>query len=306
MKITHLDHAQFPPVTGQDTVLILGYFDGLHRGHQALFERARQVADDLGLTVSLLTYYESPKLAFERFRPDLLLHLSTSQERIKRIESFGVDQLYLMDFTADYANQSPEEFVDHYVKPLGARVLVAGFDYHFGKGRAGVEELTHLFEGQVCVIDEVQEQGEKISSTRIRQALVDGDVALANHLLGYSFTTDGIVVHGDARGRTIGFPTANLADFERVYIPADGVYVADVEVDGVRYRSMTSVGKNVTFEGQELRIESHLLDFHRDIYGQRIRIFWLDRIRDMVKFDSVDDLMKQLEQDQAYAKDWQA
>ena len=288
----------------EPTVLVLGYFDGIHLGHKALFERARKVADERGLTVTVLTFPESPRLAFSRFTPELLLHLTSQEQRYLLLEKNGVDQLVMTPFTSEFASNTPEEFIERYVKGLNAQALVAGFDYHFGNCRADVQDLMELFDGQVEIVSEVSLSGEKVSSTRIRQAIQSGDVSLANQLLGYPFMTEGIVVHGDARGRTIGYPTANLAPFDRVHLPSEGVYVAEVEVDGKRYRAMTSVGKNVTFDGTELRIEAHIFGFDRFIYGEKMTIFWLEKIRDMVKFDGIEDLMEQMKSDESYALHW--
>ncbi|HFI0420672.1 TPA: bifunctional riboflavin kinase/FAD synthetase [Streptococcus suis] len=288
----------------EPTVLVLGYFDGIHLGHKALLERARTLADETGLSVTVLTFPESPRLAFARFSPELLLHLTSQEERYRLLETYGVDQLVLTNFTSEFASNSPQQFVDRYIKGLNAQVLVAGFDYHFGNCRADVQDLTRLFDGQVEIVEEICLDGEKISSTRIRQAIQSGQVDLANRLLGYTFMTEGIVVHGDARGRTIGYPTANLAPFDRVHLPSEGVYVADVEVEGRRYRAMTSVGKNVTFDGTEMRIEAHIFDFDRFIYGEKIRIFWLEKIRDMVKFDGIESLMEQMKRDEECALEW--
>ncbi|MGQ7364426.1 bifunctional riboflavin kinase/FAD synthetase [Streptococcus suis] len=288
----------------ESTVLVLGYFDGIHLGHKALFERARKVADERGLTVTVLTYPESPRLAFSRFTPELLLHLTSQEQRYLLLEKNGVDQLVMTPFTSEFASNTPEEFIERYVKGLNAQALVAGFDYHFGNCRADVQDLMELFDGQVEIVSEVSLRGEKVSSTRIRQAIQSGDVPLANQLLGYPFMTEGIVVHGDARGRTIGYPTANLAPFDRVHLPSEGVYVAEVEVDGKRYRAMTSVGKNVTFDGTELRIEAHIFGFDRFIYGEKMTIFWLEKIRDMVKFDGIEGLMEQMKSDESYALHW--
>ena len=288
----------------EPTVLVLGYFDGIHLGHKALFERARKVADERGLTVTVLTFPESPRLAFSRFTPELLLHLTSQEQRYLLLEKNGVDQLVMTPFTSEFASNTPEEFIERYVKGLNAQALVAGFDYHFGNCRADVQDLMELFDGQVEIVSEVSLSGEKVSSTRIRQAIQSGDVSLANQLLGYPFMTEGIVVHGDARGRTIGYPTANLAPFDRVHLPSEGVYVAEVEVDGKRYRAMTSVGKNVTFDGTELRIEAHIFEFDRFIYGEKMTIFWLEKIRDMVKFDGIEGLMEQMQSAQSYALHW--
>ncbi|MFS9231706.1 bifunctional riboflavin kinase/FAD synthetase [Streptococcus australis] len=287
-----------------DTVLVLGYFDGLHRGHQELFRTARTIADEQGLRVAVLTFPESPKLAFARYQPELLLHLQNPEERFKRMEELGVDDLYLIDFTSDFAAHTAQEFVAAYLTALRARVLVAGFDYSFGSDKKVASDLETYFKGQVIVVPPVLDQGEKISSTRIRQAIASGQVKEAADLLGYPLSSSGIVVHGDARGRTIGFPTANLAPIDRTHLPQDGVYVVEVEVLGQRHRGMASVGKNSTFDGTELRFEANIFDFSKDIYGHTIRIFWLDKIREMVKFDSVEALVKQLHQDEILARQW--
>ncbi|ALF27420.1 riboflavin biosynthesis protein RibF [Streptococcus intermedius] len=288
----------------EHTVLVLGYFDGLHKGHQALFAEARKIASDKDLKIAVLTFPESPKLTFVRHQPSLMLHLTSLEDRLQQLENLGVDYLYLIDFTSQFARNTAKQFVEKYISRLKAKAVVAGFDYHFGSDRRSAEDLETLFDGQVIVVPSVNLNGSKISSTRIRETILAGNVAESNQLLGYSLSTCGIVVHGNARGRTIGYPTANLAPLDRVILPADGVYVVDVEHDGQIYRGMASVGKNVTFEGDELRFEVNFLDFSQDIYGDTIRIFWLEKIRDMVKFDNVAELVKQLQVDEKIARYW--
>ena len=288
----------------EHTVLVLGYFDGLHKGHQALFAEARKIAAAKDLKIAVLTFPESPKLAFVRYQPSLMLHLTSLEDRLQQLENLGVDYLYLIDFTSQFARNTAKQFVEKYISRLKAKAVIAGFDYHFGSDRRSAEDLEKLFDGQVIVVPSVNLNGSKISSTRIRETILAGNVAESNQLLGYSLSTCGIVVHGNARGRTIGYPTANLAPLDRVILPADGVYVVDVEHDGQIYRGMASVGKNVTFEGDELRFEVNFLDFSQDIYGDTIRIFWLEKIRDMVKFDNVAELVKQLQVDEKIARYW--
>ncbi|MGT2810075.1 bifunctional riboflavin kinase/FAD synthetase [Streptococcus intermedius] len=288
----------------EHTVLVLGYFDGLHKGHQVLFAEARKIASDKDLKIAVLTFPESPKLTFVRYQPSLMLHLTSLEDRLQQLENLGVDYLYLIDFTSQFARNTAKQFVEKYISRLKAKAVVAGFDYHFGSDRRSAEDLEKLFDGQVIVVPSVNLNGSKISSTRIRETILAGNVAESNQLLGYSLSTCGIVVHGNARGRTIGYPTANLAPLDRVILPADGVYVVDVEHDGQIYRGMASVGKNVTFEGDELRFEVNFLDFSQDIYGDTIRIFWLEKIRDMVKFDNVTELVKQLQVDEKIARYW--
>lgn len=289
----------------EDTVLVLGYFDGLHKGHQTLFKEARKIADEQGLKIAVLTFPESPNLAFVRYQPELMLHLNHPEERAAHLENLGVDYLYLIDFTSHFSKNTAREFFDKYVSALKAKAVVAGFDYHFGSDKRKAEELADYFDGRIVIVSSVNQDDEKISSTRIRETIQNGDVAKAHQLLGYPLSTRGIVVHGNARGRTIGYPTANLAPLDRVILPADGVYVVDVEHNGKIYRGMASVGKNVTFEGDELRFEANLFDFAEEIYGDTIRIIWLDKIRDMVKFDGIEELVTQLKSDEEVARNWE-
>ena len=290
----------------EDTVLVLGYFDGLHKGHQTLFKQAQRIAAEQGLKIAVLTFPESPKLAFVRYQPELMLHLNHPEERAAHLEKLGVDYLYLIDFTSHFSKNTAQEFFDKYVSALKAKAVVAGFDYHFGSDKRKADELADYFDGQVFIISSVNQENEKISSTRIRQAVQSGDVSKAHQLLGYPLSTRGIVVHGNARGRTIGYPTANLAPLDRVILPADGVYIVEVEHNGKLYRGMASVGKNVTFEGDELRFEVNIFGFSEEIYGDTIRIIWLDKIREMVKFDGIDTLVAQLQSDEQVAKSWTA
>lgn len=288
----------------KDSVLVLGYFDGLHRGHKALFDKAKEIAKRDNLALTVLTFNESPRLALSRFTSDLLLSLTSPEKRYDKFAEYGVDYLYLIDFTSTFSKLSAKNFLENYIKQLRAKTIVVGFDYKFGHDRKDAIDLAQQFNGDVVVVPEVQDNGEKISSTRIRQLIFDGNIKEVNRLLGYNFSTRGIVVHGDARGRTIGFPTANLAPIDNVFLPGDGVYVSDVIVNGKSYRAMTSVGKNVTFGGTELRLEANIFDFKDEIYGETVEIIWLDKIRDMVKFAGVDELIEQLKSDKEVAANW--
>ncbi|MCY7187169.1 bifunctional riboflavin kinase/FAD synthetase [Streptococcus gallolyticus subsp. gallolyticus] len=288
----------------KDSVLVLGYFDGLHRGHKALFDKAKEIAKRDNLVLTVLTFNESPRLALSRFTPDLLLSLTSPEKRYEKFAEYGVDYLYLIDFTSTFSKLSAKNFLENYIKQLRAKTIVVGFDYKFGHDRKDAIDLAQQFNGEVVVVPEVQDNGEKISSTRIRQLIFDGNIKEVNRLLGYNFSTRGIVVHGDARGRTIGFPTANLAPIDNVFLPGDGVYVSDVIVNGKSYRAMTSVGKNVTFGGTELRLEANIFDFKDEIYGETVEIIWLDKIRDMVKFAGADELIEQLKSDKEVAANW--
>lgn len=233
-----------------------------------------------------------------------MLSLTSPEKRYEKFAEYGVDYLYLIDFTSTFSKLSAKNFLENYIKQLRAKTIVIGFDYKFGHDRKDATDLAQQFNGDVVVVPEVQDNGEKISSTRIRQLIFDGNIKEVNRLLGYNFSTRGIVVHGDARGRTIGFPTANLAPIDNVFLPGDGVYVSDVIVNGKSYRAMTSVGKNITFGGTELRLEANIFDFKDEIYGETVEIIWLDKIRDMVKFAGADELIEQLKSDKEVAANW--
>lgn len=301
MEIIHFKHHD-EIKQEKETVLVLGYFDGLHLGHKALFDQAKAIASEKDLEVVVLTFKESPQLVFSRYEPDLLLHIAYPEKRFEKFAEFGVDRLYLTEFTADFSKIGSDDFIKKFIERLKADTIVVGFDYKFGHNRTNGEYLSQNFSGDVIRVPEQQESGKKISSTRIRQLIREGKVDRANRLLGYAFSTRGIVVHGDARGRTIGFPTANMAPLDRTFLPSDGVYATEVLIKGKRYRSMTSIGKNMTFDGQELRLETNIFDFEGDIYGETIEVFWYEKIREMVKFESIDALVSQLKADKLFAK----
>ena len=174
------------------------YFDALHRGHKVLFDKARQIADEKQLEVAVLTFNESPQLTFQRYTDDLLLHITAPQRRCDLFEAYGTDQLYLTDFNSDFARTSSDDFIVRYIKRLKAQEVVVGFDYKFGHHRTDADYVARNFSGRVHVIEEQQSDGEKISSTRVRQLIREGKVKEANDLLGHEFSTRGIVVHGDA------------------------------------------------------------------------------------------------------------
>ncbi len=290
--------------TPSDSVVVLGYFDGIHKGHQELFRVANKAARKDLLPIVVMTFNESPKITLEPYHPDLFLHILNPAERERKLKREGVEELYLLDFSSQFASLTAEEFFATYIKAMNAKIIVAGFDYTFGSDQKTAEDLKDYFDGEVIIVPPVEDEKGKISSTRIRQAILDGNVKEAGELLGAPLLSRGMVVHGNARGRTIGYPTANLVLLDRTYMPADGVYVVDVEIQRQKYRAMASVGKNETFDGEEARFEVNIFDFNQDIYGETVMVYWLDRIRDMTKFDSVDQLVDQLKADEEVARNW--
>ncbi|WP_035052982.1 riboflavin biosynthesis protein RibF [Carnobacterium pleistocenium] len=303
MEIIKLHHPYRANEIPEDkVVLALGFFDGVHRGHREVIGRAKSIADKNNFKLAVMTFNQHPSIVFKKLNPDQHKYLSTVSRKEQLMEKIGVDYLYEVDFTSAFAGLNPQDFVDQYIVGLHAQTVVAGFDYTFGKKE--VASMAHLptyannrFE--VVVIEEQKLQEEKISSSRIRLALEIGDMAVANNLLGYAYATPGRVVHGDARGRLLGFPTANIEIENFVKLPRKGVYVVEILVGGIAYSGMASIGHNVTFEpNRPLTVEVYILDFSDDIYGEEVTVFWYDYLRDEEKYDSIDALVAQLKQDE--------
>ncbi|MCL2113326.1 MAG: bifunctional riboflavin kinase/FAD synthetase [Streptococcaceae bacterium] len=285
----------------EDLVLVLGYFDGLHRGHQALFNEARKVATVLNLKIAVLTFPEKPTLTFEKFEPEMLLKLTSDKKRAELFAENGVDYLIFQDFTSKFAHQTANEFSENVVMKFRPKVVITGFDYTTGSDMKNLKSTENY---RVIIIPEITDNQGKISSTRIRKAVENGDIAQANSLLGYPYETSGLVVHGFARGRQLGYPTANLVIKDYVHIPAVGVYTCDVIFDGERHRGFASIGYNDTFNGTEKTVEVHIFDFNGEIYGENLTVLWLDKIRDMVKFDDIDHLIEQMKDDENVARNY--
>ncbi|MFC4652571.1 bifunctional riboflavin kinase/FAD synthetase [Lactococcus nasutitermitis] len=285
----------------ENLILVLGYFDGLHRGHQALFKQAREIASVLNLKIAVLTFPEKPTIAFQKFEPDLLLKLTSDDKRAKLFAENGVDYLVFQDFTSKFAHQTSAEFTQNFVKKFNPKVVVTGFDYTTG---SDMKNLKSSDDFKVVIVPELADKVGKISSTRIRDAVKAGNVAKANELLGYAYETRGRVVHGFARGRQLGYPTANLVIKDYVHIPAAGVYTVDVAINQKILRGFASIGYNDTFNNKEKTIEVHIFDFSEEIYGEELTILWLDKIRDMIKFDGIDSLIAQMKSDETTARNW--
>lgn len=286
---------------GEKVVLVLGYFDGLHKGHQALFARAREIAAVLHLKIAVLTFPEKPTLTFEKFEPEMLLKLTSDKKRADLFAQNGVDYLFFQDFTSNFAHQTSEEFSKNVVMKFNPKVVITGFDYTTG---SDMQNLKSTEDYRVVIIPEVSDEFGKISSTRIRQAVEAGNIAQANSLLGYPYETSGIVVHGFARGRQLGYPTANLVIKDYIHLPAVGVYTCDVVFNGERHRGFASIGYNDTFNGTEKTVEVHLFDFSGEIYGENLTVLWLDKIREMIKFDGIDRLIEQMKEDENIARNF--
>lgn len=304
MQVVHLHYPiNLQRVAKNPLVLAMGFFDGVHRGHQAVIQRAKQGADYRKLPLAVLTYDKFPGIVYQSI-PGRFHYLTTLERKAELLEQLGVDLVYVMDFTSHLGALRPQEFVDDILLRMHVKVVVAGFDHTYGDHQvATMERLANFAQGrfEVVTVDKFtdDQSSEKISSTRIRQAIDEGLVEKANELLGYHYQTHGIIVHGFARGRTIGFPTANVQWNIDERLPAVGVYAVRFRVNQVWYQGMTSVGYNVTFgDNHEKTIEVFLFDFNDQIYGEKVTVEWVQRLRGEIKFAGVEELVAQLQQDE--------
>jgi len=286
-----------------DTALIMGFFDGVHLGHQKVIKTGVKLAKQHHLKSVLLTFDRSPRTVYQHEKN--YKYLSTMARKATLVEKLGVDYLYFVEFSDDFAHLSPQEFVDQYMIDLKAKYVIAGFDYTYGKKDiANMQLLPKYARGQFETVT-VPEQiinGQKIGSSAIKEFILNDKIAEANKFLGYTYQNQGTVIHGLQRGRTLGYPTANISVDGSQLIPSIGVYATRVKVGDVWYDAMTSVGYNVTFkENTGITIEANLFDFDEDIYGQQVEVEWVKYLRGEVKFAGADGLIKQLELDKVNA-----
>lgn len=285
------------------TVVSIGFFDGVHRGHQTIIRRAVQQAQSLGIRSAVVTFDRHPmEVVKPGSQPKLIMTLA---RRAATLAAQGVNLVVVLSFTDELRHLEPEAFVDHVlVGPLQARRVIVGSNFRFGHKAAGdVTTLAEVGPSRGFTVEGVtllELDGTVISSTEIRSALEDGDVEWAARMLGRPHLVDGIVVRGNARGKDLGFPTANLQISRRIAIPATAVYAGMFHLpDGSIHPCATNVGFNPTFGGQELRVESYLLDWSGDLYGMTVAVDFRHRLRDELHFDSIDALVDQMHTDVA-------
>ena len=300
-----LVHGLLHPINERPTILTIGAFDGVHRGHQQLIGGIVRRARDLDCQSAVLTFDPHPDLVVhpERGR----LYLTSLEERAEQIAALGVDLLIVMPFTREVMGLSARDYMGQVCRAVALRELWVGGDFALGRKREGnlprLREIGHQLGYSVHPVDPFTlPDGTVISSSRIRGALAAGDVETAAKLLGRTFSVRGPVVMGDQRGRTIGFPTANVVVNDHHLLPADGVYVCRAEVDGQRYGAVTNVGLRPTFEGRNRTVEAYLLDFVDDIYDATLRLEILHRLRGEQKFDGIAALIAQITNDVAAAR----
>lgn len=309
----------------ENAVVTIGTFDGIHFGHQKIIKRLCELARASGGESVLLTFFPHPRMIIDPENQDLKM-INTVDEKAQILASLGVDHLIITPFTRDFSNLGAEEYIKKIlVDAIGTKKIIIGYDHRFGKDRLGnIQTLVENADKFGYSVEEIPEQDINdvaVSSTKIRKALLDGDVALANNYLGYAFSIYGPVIKGDKIGRTIGFPTANIFIPETYkLIPSDGIYAVTVELEPeVRtanpqdidanskffisdsgrqtYKGMAYIGQRPTINGMTRNIEVNIFDFDREIYGQNIKMNFLAFLRHDVKFTGLEALTKQLQQD---------
>jgi riboflavin kinase/FMN adenylyltransferase len=282
------------------SVVVPGNHDGVHRGHRALLDLARRVSRP-GEAVVALTFSPHP---LSLLRPEAAPRpITTISRRSELLLAAGADRVHVAHFDAAYAAQEPRQWVEErLLRELGARAVVIGPDYRFGRGRGGTPELLAELGLEVDLAEAVHDDGEPVSSTRVRRALESGDVAGAARLLGRAHDLEGVVVAGQRRGRTIGFPTANLDALEGL-VPADGVYAVFGRIgsDPRRIPGVANLGVRPTL-GAGRSVEVHFFDLERDLYAERLRLGFVARLRGEQKFDSLDALVAHIRLDAAQAR----
>ncbi|WKW46948.1 bifunctional riboflavin kinase/FAD synthetase [Myroides sp. JBRI-B21084] len=292
----------------QKTIVTLGTFDGMHIGHQAILNKLKLQKKIYGYQTVVLTFFPHPRMVLKTDTQISLLN--TIDERIALIDSFGIDSLVVQEFTQEFANLSAEEFVKNIlVDQFNIGKIIIGYDHRFGKNRSAdihdLIEFGNKYHFDVEQISAEELNDVSVSSTKIRNALTNGDVALAKTYLGYPYMVTGKVVTGKQLGRTIGYPTANIQVAEDYkLIPAIGVYVVSVTVKGVNYYGMLSIGTNPTVGGTEKTIEVFIFDFNDTIYNEDISVQFLTKIRNEEHFPSIDVLIEALKNDETFSRNY--
>ena len=301
MKV-HYDIEHLPLF--KNAVITIGTFDGVHMGHRQIIDKLKHEAKVINGETVIVTFHPHPRKVVSSTILGIRL-INTLEEKIELLEGLGIDHLVVVPFTDAFANQQAKDYVQYFlVEKFHPHTVIIGYDHRFGKERKGdyvlLEKLAPVFNYQLKeipkhVLDEIG-----ISSTRIREALLNGKIEIADRLLGYEFFFSGTVVHGDKLGRKLGYPTANLkiTDEEKI-IPGNGIYAVYASLQGIspRLKGMMSIGFRPTVDGKKRVVEVNLFDFNDEIYDQTLKVYVKKYLREEIKFDSLDELVKQIDQD---------
>ncbi len=289
----------------KNNYIALGSFDGLHLGHLSLVRKVKSLAAENDGKSIVFTFKNHPR-RFININNKIEL-IMTNEEKINVLQKEGIDILAFKDFDEKIMKMMPDEFINWLCKTYNVKGIVVGFNFKFGYKNLGDVKLLKKFEEEyrykLYVMEPCKIEDEIISSTNIRKELSDGNVRKAFNMLSRPYMLSGKVIDGKKLGRTIGFPTANLEINKQKVIPKKGVYYTNVKVNEKIFKGITSVGNNPTVNGQELTVETYILDFSNDIYGKEINIYFIDRIRDEIKFNNIHELIAQLKKDKKFAEE---
>jgi riboflavin kinase/FMN adenylyltransferase len=307
MKIYH-SIEEFSKIEG--AVVTIGTFDGVHHGHRKILNRVIELAKTNKTESVVLTFFPHPRMVLYPDDHGMLL-LNTLDEKITLLREAGISQLIVHPFTKEFSRTTSIEFVrDYLIGKIGTKVLVIGYDHHFGRNRQGsLEELKELAPVFNFMVEEIPKQeidDVAVSSTKIRKALLNGNIELANAYLTYPYMITGMVSKGFSRGKKLGFPTANIKIEENYkLIPASGIYLAEVTLSPSEQKraGLLSIGNNPTFGQHPLSIEVYILDFDRDIYGEKIKVGILKKLRNEIRFENEQELIRQMKADEQKARE---
>lgn len=307
MKVFELNYPENMTIdSDEEYSLAIGFFDGLHKGHQTVIKKAIQKAKELSIRSAVMTFNPHPSHVLGGGE-NKIGYITPFEEKKRLLESMGVDAVFVVKFDMQLASLKPSEFVDLFIKSLGVKHVTAGFDYSFGsKGAGTMEDMKELSAGvyETTIVGKVTDNADKISSTRIRKLLSEGNVEEASLLLGRNFRTIGTVVGGEKKGRQLGFPTANVSPSEGSILPENGVYAVRFIVDGTSMNGVCNVGVKPTFNNPDIKspmVEVHILDYDGNLYDKEVAVEWVKHIRAEKKFESIDALTSQIEKDKETA-----
>jgi riboflavin kinase / FMN adenylyltransferase len=297
---THIDQLPF----FRNAVVTIGTFDGVHTGHQQIIAQLKEEAHAISGETVIITFHPHPRKVVAHKE---VFILNTLQEKIELLSEKGIDHLVVVPFDEQFASQTAKEYVEHFLwEKFHPHTVIIGYDHRFGHSRQGDYHLLEDFGHQLgFLVKEIPEHvlnNITVSSTRIREAILNSDIATANNYLGYDYFFEGIVIEGNKLGRTLGYPTANLfVETTEKLIPGNGVYAAIAATDQSTYKAMMNIGLRPTVDGKKRMIEVNLFDFNQDLYGKKLRVYLKEYLRGEIKFDGLDALKNQLALDKASA-----
>ena len=292
----------------KDTSITVGKFDGIHRGHEYLAKRIVANAKEKGRASVVVTFDKSPRYTFGTSEEKKLKSLITNDERAMILSAVGVDYLVELSFTKEMMDMEPRAFLEFLCHKLHMKYITCGPDFTFGRKGLGnvslLEELSKELSFEADVVEKIKDVSRDISSTYIREEIISGNIKKANELLGYDYFVYGEIVHGNHIGTKMKMPTINIHPTSDKLLPPNGVYVSKVLIDGVTYNGITNIGVKPTIKESKKRlgVETHIFDFHGDVYGETARVDFLDFVRPEKKFSSLDELTRQISEDIQNAK----